>query len=56
MNRRKTHRKLSSESIPVKIMMQGGEDHDAGRLSWKGKENVGGRSPIFHQEIGKSAR
>ena len=56
MNRRKTHRKLPSESIPVKIMMQGGEDHDVERLSWKGKENVGGRSPIFHQEIEKPAR
>ena len=55
MNRRKTHRKLPSESIPVKIMMQGGEDH-AKRLSWKGKENVGGRSSIFHQEVGKPAR
>ena len=32
MNRGKTHRKLPSESIPVKIMMQGGEDHDAERL------------------------
>ena len=37
-------------------MMQGGEGHDAERLSWKVKENVGGRSPIFHQEIGKPAR
>ena len=56
MNRWKTHRKLPSESIPMKIMMQVGEDHDARSLSWKGKENVGGRSPIFHQEIEKPAR
>ena len=45
MNRRKTHRKLPSESIPVKIMMQGGEDH-AERLSWKGKMWVAG-VPFF---------
>ena len=56
MNRGKTHQKLPSQSIPVKIMMQGGEDHDAVRLSWSGKKNVGGRSPIFHPEIEKPAR
>ena len=46
MNRVKTHRKLPSESIPVTIMMQGGEDH-AERLSWKGKENVVVGVPFF---------
>ena len=55
MNCQKTHQKLPLESIPMKTMMQGGEDH-VERLSWKGKENVGGRSPIFHQEVGKPAR